>query len=166
MLRIKLVKAGKKDRPTWKVIVVEKSKTGKGFANDYIGSYNPHANPKDFKLDIEKYDKWVKNGAQPTDSVKRLKGRFIDKTKDYQEEVGTKVYKSKKPEEEKPKGVPSGNPEAPKPVESAPEAEASEPVAEVAEEVKEEVVEKEAVAEEVAEEKEEKKDDSGEEKAE
>ena len=87
MLRIKLVKTGKKDLPTWRVVVVEKTKTGKGLVTDYIGNYNPHKKPKEFRLDIEKYTKWVKNGAQPTDTVKRLKGNFIDKNKDYHEEV-------------------------------------------------------------------------------
>ncbi|HRY60095.1 MAG TPA: 30S ribosomal protein S16 [Patescibacteria group bacterium] len=109
MLRIKLVKTGKKDRPTWRVVVVEKTRTGKGAVTDYIGNYNPHLHPKEFKLDIEKYDKWVGSGAQPTDTVKRLKGKMIDKTKDYQKEVEIKVYKSKKPEEAKK--------EAPKPAE-------------------------------------------------
>ena len=107
MLRIKLVKTGKKDRPTWRVVVVEKARTGKGAVTDYIGNYNPHAHPKEFKLDVEKYEKWIGNGAQPTDTVRRLKGKMIDKNKDYQKDVETKVYKKKKPEEVKP--------EAPKP---------------------------------------------------
>ncbi|MDD5731717.1 MAG: 30S ribosomal protein S16 [Patescibacteria group bacterium] len=101
MLRIKLVKTGKKNAPTWRVVVVEKTKTGKGDVSDYIGNYNPHTKPKQFKLDLEKYEKWVKSGAQPTDSVKRLKGNFIDKNKEYQKEVMAKVYKKKKPEETK-----------------------------------------------------------------
>jgi len=101
MLRIKLVKIGKRDRPTWKIVVVEKTKTGKGRVSDYIGSYNPHKKPKEFKLDVEKYEKWVKNGAQPTDAVIRLKGKLMDKNKEYQKEVKAKVYKKKKTEESK-----------------------------------------------------------------
>ncbi len=100
MLRIKLVRQGKKDRPTWRVIVVEKHKTGKGNFTDAIGSYNPFGERKSFILDIEKFEKYVKNGAQPTDSVLRLKGRYIDKNKDYQKLVVAKNYKSKKPIEE------------------------------------------------------------------
>jgi len=157
MLRIKLVKIGKKDRPTWRVVVVEKSKTGKGSVTDYIGSYNPHVKPKDFRVDIEKYDKWVKNGAQPTDTVKRLKGRFIDKTNDYQKEVGVKIYKSKKPEEEKKPEAPSVSAEV------SNDKKVEKPAEPVAEEPKEEIVEKEEVAAEVAEEK---KEDVAEEKAE
>lgn len=103
MLRIKLVKIGKKDLPTWRVVVVEKTKTGKGVVTDYIGNYNPHKKPKEFRLDLEAYAKWVGNGAQPTDTVKRLKGNFIDKNKAYQEEVKAKVYKRKKPQEQETK---------------------------------------------------------------
>ena len=105
MLRIKLVKIGKKDRPTWRVVVVEKTKTGRGRVTEYIGNYNPHLKPREFKIDQERYDHWVGVGAQPTDSVLRLKGKHIDKSKDYQKIVKTKVYKkkTKKGEEAKPK---------------------------------------------------------------
>ena len=96
MLRIKLVKTGKKDAPTWRVVVVEHSKTGRGAVTEYIGNYNPHLRPKQFQLNSERYAYWVGTGAQPTDAVLRLKGRFIDKTKEYQEIVKPKVYKSKK----------------------------------------------------------------------
>ena len=135
MLRIKLVKIGKKNRPTWRVVVVEKTKTGKGRVTDYIGSYNPHSKPKDFKIDIEKYDNWIKNGAQPTDSVLRLKGNFIDKTKDYQKEVKAKVYKSKKPEEVKKEAVKAEK----------------EKVTEVAKEIKEDAIAVEDIKEAIAE---------------
>src|SRR3989339_1055038 len=100
MLRIKLVKTGKRNRPTWRVIVVEKTKTGKGRVTEYIGNYNPHLNPKEFKLDTERFSYWVKVGAQPTDAVLRLKGRFIDKDKKYKEIVKAKVYKKKSKGEE------------------------------------------------------------------
>lgn len=162
MVRIKLVKTGKKNTPTWRVVVVEKTKTGKGRVSDYIGSYNPHTKPKQFKLEIEKYDKWVKNGAQPTDSVLRLKGNFIDKTKEYQKEVRAKVYKKKKPEEVKK--------EAPKKVETEIAEEKAEAVEAPVEEngsasspqVKDEVVEKEAKVEPEEKVEEEKKEEKAE----
>jgi small subunit ribosomal protein S16 len=139
MVRIKLVKIGKKNTPTWRVVVVEKAKTGKGRVCDYIGNYNPHTKPKQFKLDMEKYDKWIKNGAQPTDPIIRLKGNFIDKNKEYLKEVKGKIYKKKKPEEVKKEA-----PKAPAPTEAPETTEA--PVEEVKEEKTEvaEVVEPEA----------------------
>lgn len=101
MLRIKLVKTGKTNRPMWRFVVVEKSKTGKGLVTDFIGNYNPHNKPKVCNIDMEKYAKWIASGAQPTDTVLRLKGKFVDKNKEYQKEVKPKVYKSKKAVEEK-----------------------------------------------------------------
>lgn len=143
MLRIKLVKTGKKKRPTWRIVVVEKTKTGKGRVSGYIGSYNPHLKPKGARLDSEAYANWVKNGAQPTDAVLRIKGKYIDDNKDYQKKVKPKVYKKKKPEEAKP--------EAPKPEKK------EEEVKEVAPEVQEEPKETAETKEEVK--------DAGEEKA-
>ena len=37
-----------------------------------IGTYNPMVEPSELKLDNEKVEKWLKNGAKPTDTVKRL----------------------------------------------------------------------------------------------
>ena len=37
-----------------------------------VGRYNPCANPAMVKFDLEKVDQWIKNGAQPTDTVARL----------------------------------------------------------------------------------------------
>jgi len=100
MLRIKLVRRGKKDRPTWRVVVVERKKTGKGKVAEYIGNYNPHIMPKEFKLNLERFEHWIKVGAQPTDAVLRLKGKYIDKNKEYQKLVKPKIYKKKVKKEE------------------------------------------------------------------
>ena len=35
-------------------------------------SYNPLAEPKDIRIDVDKAEQWIKNGAQPTDTVKAL----------------------------------------------------------------------------------------------
>ena len=99
MQRIKLVKTGKKNTPTWRIVVVEKTRTGKGSVSDYIGHYHPHLKPKSFVIDMEKFKFWKEKGAQPTETVTRLIGRFIEKNKDYQKIVKTKIYKSKKPED-------------------------------------------------------------------
>ena len=106
MLRVKLVRTGKKDYATWRVVVVEKTKTGRGRVAEYIGNYNPNLKPKEFNLNVERYEYWVGVGAQPTDMVLRLKGKFIDKNKDYQKVVPTKIYKKKvKKEEETTEGT-------------------------------------------------------------
>ena len=45
-----------------------------------IGYYNPMTNPAEVKIDAEKAQKWIKNGAQPTDTVRALlkKSGIID----------------------------------------------------------------------------------------
>ena len=37
-----------------------------------LGTYNPMVEPAEIKIDAEKAQKWIKNGAQPTDTVKAL----------------------------------------------------------------------------------------------
>ena len=52
-----------------------------------IGFYNPLVDPADIRIDLEKVDQWMKNGAQPTDTVRAL----INKAKqasDKKEETG------------------------------------------------------------------------------
>ena len=39
---------------------------------EIVGTYNPLMNPSEFKVDAEKVQKWIKNGAQPTDTVRAL----------------------------------------------------------------------------------------------
>jgi len=39
---------------------------------DEIGYYNPVSNPVELKIDVEKAQTWMKNGAQPTDTVRAL----------------------------------------------------------------------------------------------
>ena len=148
MLRIKLVKTGKRNRPTWRVIVVEKTKTGKGRVTEYIGNYNPHLNAKEFKLDTERFSYWVKVGAQPTDAVLRLKGRFIDKDKKYKEIVKAKVYKKKSKGEE---ASPVAKEKIATPKEEKVEAPVSEEKIEKAEKVEEKAPEKKEKKEEAKE---------------
>ncbi|MEK7574366.1 MAG: 30S ribosomal protein S16 [Patescibacteria group bacterium] len=70
MLAIKLKRIGKKGQASFRVIVAEKrSKVDGRFVED-MGWFNPH-NDK-FKLDIERINYWIKNGAQPTPSIKNL----------------------------------------------------------------------------------------------
>ncbi|WP_281797951.1 30S ribosomal protein S16, partial [Slackia piriformis] len=39
---------------------------------EQVGRYNPNTEPSEITLDLEKVEKWIANGAQPTDTVKRL----------------------------------------------------------------------------------------------
>ncbi|MEK7624487.1 MAG: 30S ribosomal protein S16 [Patescibacteria group bacterium] len=70
MLAIKLKRIGKKDQASFRVIVAEKrSKINGRFVED-LGWLNPHSDKS--KLNLERIAYWIKNGAQPTASIKNL----------------------------------------------------------------------------------------------
>jgi small subunit ribosomal protein S16 len=70
MLAIKLKRIGKKHQPSFRIIVAEKrSKVDGRFVED-LGWYNPFTNES--KIDAERANYWIKNGAQPTHSVLTL----------------------------------------------------------------------------------------------
>ena len=55
------------------LIVVADSKSPRdGKIIEQIGTYNPMTNPSEIVLDKEKVEKWIKNGAKPTETVKHL----------------------------------------------------------------------------------------------
>lgn len=70
MLKIKLTRIGKKKQPFFRIIVAEARSKVNGMFNDIIGWYDPLKQTK--SVDMEKYNSWVKQGAQATDSVKML----------------------------------------------------------------------------------------------
>ena len=71
-VKIRLKRIGAKKNPFYRVVVADSRYPRDGRFIDEIGTYNPLVNPIDFKVDAEKAQKWIKNGAQPTDTVKSL----------------------------------------------------------------------------------------------
>jgi small subunit ribosomal protein S16 len=69
MLKIRLKRIGRRGQPSYKIVVVESSKPRDGAVVEEIGKYNPRTNPSTFDIDKEKAQKWLKNGAQPTDTI-------------------------------------------------------------------------------------------------
>lgn len=72
MLTIRLARFGTKKKPTYRVVVIDSRNPRDGKALEVVGNYNPVAQPNELKLDQERIDYWVSNGAQPSDTVKRL----------------------------------------------------------------------------------------------
>lgn len=72
MLAIRLARFGSKKKPTYRVVVIEKTNPRDGRAVEIVGHYNPVAQPTELKLNHERIDYWLQCGAQPTDTVKRL----------------------------------------------------------------------------------------------
>ena len=72
MVKIRLKRMGMKKKPFYRVVVADERASRDGRFVDEIGYYNPVSNPVELKIDAEKAQKWIKNGAQPTDTVRAL----------------------------------------------------------------------------------------------
>ncbi|MBQ4109300.1 MAG: 30S ribosomal protein S16 [Clostridia bacterium] len=71
-VKIRLRRMGAKKAPFYRVVVADSRYPRDGRFIEEIGTYNPLKNPAEFKVDAEKVQTWIKNGAQPTDTVKSL----------------------------------------------------------------------------------------------
>lgn len=71
-VKIRLKRMGAKKSPFYRVVVADSRYPRDGRFIEEIGTYNPLMNPSEFKVDAEKVQKWIKNGAQPTDTVRAL----------------------------------------------------------------------------------------------
>jgi len=72
MLMIRLARFGAKKKPFYRVVVIEKERARNGRSLEVLGHYNPLANPAQVVLKHERVQYWTKNGAQLSDTVKRL----------------------------------------------------------------------------------------------
>lgn len=72
MVRIRLKRVGGKKHPFYRVVVADQRAARDGAFIEQIGTYDPFPNPPEIKLDEEKVNQWLKNGAQPSDSVADL----------------------------------------------------------------------------------------------
>jgi small subunit ribosomal protein S16 len=72
MVKIRLQRQGKKKAPFYHIVVADSRSPRDGKIVEKIGSYDPMTNPSTVVIDKEKLEKWTKNGAKPTDSVKQI----------------------------------------------------------------------------------------------
>ena len=72
MVKIRLRRMGAKKAPFYRIVVADSRYPRDGRFIEEIGYYNPLVNPAEIKVDAEKAQKWIANGAQPTDTVKEL----------------------------------------------------------------------------------------------
>ena len=71
-VKMRLTRTGAKKAPSYRVVVADGRYPRDGRFIEEIGYYNPMTDPVEVKIDAEKAEKWLKNGAQPTDTVKAL----------------------------------------------------------------------------------------------
>ena len=72
MVKIRLRRMGAKKAPFYRVVVADSRFARDGRFIEEIGYYDPTKNPSVVKIDEEKANQWLSNGAQPTDTVREL----------------------------------------------------------------------------------------------
>ena len=72
MVKIRLRRMGAKKAPFYRIVVADSRCPRDGRCIEEIGTYNPLVKPAVVKVDAEKVQNWIKNGAQPTDTVRGL----------------------------------------------------------------------------------------------
>lgn len=71
-VKIRLRRMGAKKSPFYRIVVADSRYPRDGRFIEEIGTYDPTKNPSVINVDVEKANKWIANGAQPTDTVKKI----------------------------------------------------------------------------------------------
>jgi small subunit ribosomal protein S16 len=66
------MRMGAKKSPSYRIVVKEKLSKRDGAYLENLGTYNPTRDPAEIRLNAERVQYWIKKGAQPTDTVRRL----------------------------------------------------------------------------------------------
>ena len=72
MVKIRLKRMGKKRKPFYHVVVADARTARDGKIIDKVGTYDPMTTSSTINLDLEKVATWIKNGAKPTETAKKL----------------------------------------------------------------------------------------------
>ncbi|MEI3541566.1 MAG: 30S ribosomal protein S16 [Acutalibacteraceae bacterium] len=75
-VKIRLRRMGAKKTPFYRIVVADSRFPRDGRFIEELGYYNPLKDPIELKVNDEKVKNWIKNGAQPTDTVKSLFKKF------------------------------------------------------------------------------------------
>jgi len=72
MLKIRLTRVGKKNSPSYRVVVADEKRAVKGKFLEIIGNYNPTLKPKTIVVDKTRALFWMSRGAKASDTVNNL----------------------------------------------------------------------------------------------
>ena len=72
MVKIRLKRMGAKKAPFYRIVVADARTPRDGKVLEEIGIYDPTKNPTVLRVDLESANKWISQGAQPTDTVRAL----------------------------------------------------------------------------------------------
>ena len=71
-VKLRLKRMGKKGKPFYRIVAADSRYPRDGRIIESIGIYNPTTNPAEVVLNAEAAEKWLKNGAQPSDTVRNI----------------------------------------------------------------------------------------------
>ncbi|CDC74896.1 MAG: 30S ribosomal protein S16 [Firmicutes bacterium] len=71
-VKIRLRRMGQKKAPFYRIVVADSRYPRDGRFIEQLGHYNPMTDPAEVVIDAEKAAQWIKNGAQPTETVRAL----------------------------------------------------------------------------------------------
>lgn len=69
------MRIGAKKRPFYRVVAVDERAKRTGGYIELLGTYNPLTKPHEIKLNQDRIDYWIKQGAQPSDGFLRITGK-------------------------------------------------------------------------------------------
>ena len=72
MVKIRIRRDRAKKATLYQIVLADSRKSRDGKIIEQIGTFDPMTNPETIVLDKEKAEAWIKNGAQPTDTVRAL----------------------------------------------------------------------------------------------
>lgn len=71
-VKLRLMRMGKKKQPVYRLVAADSRSPRDGRFIEILGTYEPRAEPSRIVIDNAKVDHWLRNGAQPTETVARL----------------------------------------------------------------------------------------------
>ena len=71
-VRLRLTRIGGRKDPVWRIVVADQRSPRDGRVIEIVGHYNAQTDPSTIKVDSERVQAWLAQGAQPTDTVRKL----------------------------------------------------------------------------------------------
>jgi len=71
-MKIRLTRMGSKKRPFYRVVALDSATRRDGRPVEFLGHYNPMVEPNEVQLDMDKIQKWLDRGAEPSNTVRSL----------------------------------------------------------------------------------------------
>jgi len=93
VVRIRLTRLGRRNRPFYRIVVVDSRKRRDGAYIESLGYYDPVKDPAEMKLNVERALEWLLKGAQPSDTVRDIFRKFGVMKKFHELKFGKKEEK-------------------------------------------------------------------------